>query len=244
MDTTLFAEFQAWRESPTLDKTSPFLDRVYREDVGPCLDFTTQEVRRGRGRPAGGPRPPAEACPSPPRLPPWSAAALGAGTGCRGGQHAHHRARGFANTARSEGGRGRVWQHQVSSAPFTPPCPLGKAPPSLTLPCRWPGKTEPQACLHGSWHGTRGWAGAVACRPGQRGVQRHLSGEGQWLPSCRAKRHLWLCPLAHPTPSHGPAGSPGSPGAGVSLFLAGLTCIPLPLPLSPTVGSGPRSTHR
>ncbi|XP_073073759.1 guanine nucleotide exchange factor for Rab-3A isoform X4 [Manis javanica] len=44
VDTTLFAEFQAWRESPTLDKTSPFLERVYREDVGPCLDFTTQEL--------------------------------------------------------------------------------------------------------------------------------------------------------------------------------------------------------
>ncbi|KAB0389806.1 hypothetical protein E2I00_000542, partial [Balaenoptera physalus] len=37
-------EFQAWRESPTLDKTSPFLERVYREDVGPCLDFTMQEL--------------------------------------------------------------------------------------------------------------------------------------------------------------------------------------------------------
>nr|XP_058925630.1 guanine nucleotide exchange factor for Rab-3A isoform X4 [Kogia breviceps] len=44
VDTTLFAEFQAWRESPTLDKTSPFLERVYREDVGPCLDFTMQEL--------------------------------------------------------------------------------------------------------------------------------------------------------------------------------------------------------
>uniref|UniRef100_A0A7N5K701 RAB3A interacting protein like 1 n=1 Tax=Ailuropoda melanoleuca TaxID=9646 RepID=A0A7N5K701_AILME len=44
VDTTLFAEFQAWRESPTLDKTCPFLDRVYREDVGPCLDFTMQEL--------------------------------------------------------------------------------------------------------------------------------------------------------------------------------------------------------
>ncbi|KAM9660098.1 guanine nucleotide exchange factor for Rab-3A isoform 2-T2 [Trichechus inunguis] len=44
VDTTLFAEFQAWRESPTLDKTCPFLERVYREDVGPCLDFTTQEL--------------------------------------------------------------------------------------------------------------------------------------------------------------------------------------------------------
>ncbi|XP_030880705.1 guanine nucleotide exchange factor for Rab-3A isoform X2 [Leptonychotes weddellii] len=44
VDTTLFAEFQAWRESPTLDKTCPFLERVYREDVGPCLDFTMQEL--------------------------------------------------------------------------------------------------------------------------------------------------------------------------------------------------------
>ncbi|XP_008825338.1 guanine nucleotide exchange factor for Rab-3A isoform X1 [Nannospalax galili] len=44
VDTTLFAEFQAWRASPTLDKNSPFLERVYREDVGPCLDFTMQEL--------------------------------------------------------------------------------------------------------------------------------------------------------------------------------------------------------
>ncbi|XP_043437305.1 guanine nucleotide exchange factor for Rab-3A isoform X1 [Prionailurus bengalensis] len=44
VDTTLFAEFQAWRESPTLDKSCPFLERVYREDVGPCLDFTMQEL--------------------------------------------------------------------------------------------------------------------------------------------------------------------------------------------------------
>lgn len=52
VDTTLFAEFRAWRESPTLDKSSPFLGRVYREDVGPCLDFTVQEVRgqRAAGR--------------------------------------------------------------------------------------------------------------------------------------------------------------------------------------------------
>lgn len=61
VDTTLFAEFQAWRESPTLDKNSPFLERVYREDVGPCLDFTMQEVSWGRGQPAGGPSHPAEA---------------------------------------------------------------------------------------------------------------------------------------------------------------------------------------
>nr|XP_020041730.1 guanine nucleotide exchange factor for Rab-3A isoform X2 [Castor canadensis] len=44
VDTTLFTEFQTWRASPTLDKTCPFLERVYREDVGPCLDFTMQEL--------------------------------------------------------------------------------------------------------------------------------------------------------------------------------------------------------
>ncbi|KAM5247267.1 LOW QUALITY PROTEIN: guanine nucleotide exchange factor for Rab-3A [Ctenodactylus gundi] len=44
VDAALFAEFQDWRASPTLDKTCPFLDRVYREDVGPCLDFATQEL--------------------------------------------------------------------------------------------------------------------------------------------------------------------------------------------------------
>ncbi|ELV10264.1 Guanine nucleotide exchange factor for Rab-3A [Tupaia chinensis] len=44
VDTILFAEFQSWRDSPTLDKTCPFLERVYREDVGPCLDFTMQEL--------------------------------------------------------------------------------------------------------------------------------------------------------------------------------------------------------
>lgn len=46
VDMTLFAEFQAWRAAPTLDKACPFLDRVYREDVGPCLDFTMHEVRK------------------------------------------------------------------------------------------------------------------------------------------------------------------------------------------------------
>lgn len=63
MDTILFAEFQAWREAPTLDKTCPFLERVHREDVGPCLDFTMQEVRHGRGGASWGTRPSARAQP-------------------------------------------------------------------------------------------------------------------------------------------------------------------------------------
>ncbi|NXJ84858.1 R3GEF factor, partial [Trogon melanurus] len=44
VDSILFAEFQAWKESPTLDKSCSFLDRIYREDVGPCLDFAKQEL--------------------------------------------------------------------------------------------------------------------------------------------------------------------------------------------------------
>ncbi|XP_017588500.1 PREDICTED: guanine nucleotide exchange factor for Rab-3A isoform X12 [Corvus brachyrhynchos] len=44
VDSILFAEFQTWKESPTLDKSCSFLDRIYREDVGPCLDFTKQEL--------------------------------------------------------------------------------------------------------------------------------------------------------------------------------------------------------
>ncbi|XP_028592617.1 guanine nucleotide exchange factor for Rab-3A isoform X6 [Podarcis muralis] len=44
VDSILFAEFQAWKESPTLDKSSSFLERIYQEDVGPCLDFTKHEL--------------------------------------------------------------------------------------------------------------------------------------------------------------------------------------------------------
>uniref|UniRef100_A0A8D0BD65 RAB3A interacting protein like 1 n=1 Tax=Salvator merianae TaxID=96440 RepID=A0A8D0BD65_SALMN len=44
VDSILFAEFQAWKESPTLDKSCSFLERIYREDVGPCLDFTKHEL--------------------------------------------------------------------------------------------------------------------------------------------------------------------------------------------------------
>uniref|UniRef100_A0A8D2J6E7 RAB3A interacting protein like 1 n=1 Tax=Varanus komodoensis TaxID=61221 RepID=A0A8D2J6E7_VARKO len=44
VDSILFAEFQAWKESPTLDKSCSFLERIYQEDVGPCLDFTKHEL--------------------------------------------------------------------------------------------------------------------------------------------------------------------------------------------------------
>ncbi|XP_046890029.1 guanine nucleotide exchange factor for Rab-3A isoform X4 [Hypomesus transpacificus] len=44
MDSVLFAEFLAWRERPCLERSSAFLGRVYREDIGPCLSFTRSEL--------------------------------------------------------------------------------------------------------------------------------------------------------------------------------------------------------
>lgn len=44
MDSVLYAEFLMWKEQPTLDRSSAFLSRIYREDVGPCLSFTRSEV--------------------------------------------------------------------------------------------------------------------------------------------------------------------------------------------------------
>ncbi|XP_019370384.1 PREDICTED: guanine nucleotide exchange factor for Rab-3A isoform X3 [Gavialis gangeticus] len=44
VDAILFAEFQVWKEAPTLDKACSFLERIYREDVEPCLDFTRHEL--------------------------------------------------------------------------------------------------------------------------------------------------------------------------------------------------------
>lgn len=44
MDSVLYAEFLLWKENPSLDHSSAFLSRIYREDVGPCLCFTRSEV--------------------------------------------------------------------------------------------------------------------------------------------------------------------------------------------------------
>ncbi|KAM6937093.1 guanine nucleotide exchange factor for Rab-3A isoform 2-T2 [Xenentodon cancila] len=44
MDSILFAEFLMWREHPSLDRSSAFLGRIYREDIGPCLSFTRSEL--------------------------------------------------------------------------------------------------------------------------------------------------------------------------------------------------------
>uniref|UniRef100_A0A4W4H435 GDP/GTP exchange factor Sec2 N-terminal domain-containing protein n=1 Tax=Electrophorus electricus TaxID=8005 RepID=A0A4W4H435_ELEEL len=37
-------EFKAWKEDPTLDRSCSFLDRIYREDIYPCLTFCKSEL--------------------------------------------------------------------------------------------------------------------------------------------------------------------------------------------------------
>ncbi|XP_045893227.1 guanine nucleotide exchange factor for Rab-3A isoform X4 [Micropterus dolomieu] len=44
LDNVLYAEFLMWRENPSLDHSSAFLSRIYREDIGPCLSFTRSEL--------------------------------------------------------------------------------------------------------------------------------------------------------------------------------------------------------
>uniref|UniRef100_A0A3B4D2B7 GDP/GTP exchange factor Sec2 N-terminal domain-containing protein n=1 Tax=Pygocentrus nattereri TaxID=42514 RepID=A0A3B4D2B7_PYGNA len=44
LDSVLFAEFLSWKEAPSLDRSSAFISRIYREDIGPCLSFTRSEL--------------------------------------------------------------------------------------------------------------------------------------------------------------------------------------------------------
>ncbi|KAM4523791.1 rab-3A-interacting protein isoform 3-T3 [Fundulus diaphanus] len=44
VDAQLFSDFKAWREAPTLDRTCSFLERVYQEDIYPCLTFNKSEL--------------------------------------------------------------------------------------------------------------------------------------------------------------------------------------------------------
>lgn len=44
VDNQLFTDFKAWKEGPTLDRSCCFLERVYREDIYPCLTFSKSEV--------------------------------------------------------------------------------------------------------------------------------------------------------------------------------------------------------
>ncbi|XP_076589705.1 guanine nucleotide exchange factor for Rab-3A isoform X1 [Chaetodon auriga] len=44
VDSVLYAEFLMWKENPSLERSSAFLSRIYREDIGPCLSFTRSEL--------------------------------------------------------------------------------------------------------------------------------------------------------------------------------------------------------
>ncbi|XP_072528853.1 rab-3A-interacting protein isoform X4 [Salminus brasiliensis] len=44
VDSLLFSEFKAWKEEPTLERSCSFLDRIYREDIYPCLTFCKSEL--------------------------------------------------------------------------------------------------------------------------------------------------------------------------------------------------------
>ncbi|XP_029438450.1 guanine nucleotide exchange factor for Rab-3A isoform X2 [Rhinatrema bivittatum] len=44
IEAVLFSEFQTWKESPSLDRSCPFLERIYQEDIRPCLDFAKCEL--------------------------------------------------------------------------------------------------------------------------------------------------------------------------------------------------------
>ncbi|KAL0967230.1 hypothetical protein UPYG_G00249470 [Umbra pygmaea] len=44
VESQLFSEFKVWKEDPSLDRTGCFLERVYREDIYPCLTFSKSEL--------------------------------------------------------------------------------------------------------------------------------------------------------------------------------------------------------
>ncbi|CAI5636457.1 rab-3A-interacting protein isoform X4 [Oreochromis niloticus] len=44
VDGQLFSEFKAWKEEPTLDRSCSFLERIYHEDIYPCLTFNKSEL--------------------------------------------------------------------------------------------------------------------------------------------------------------------------------------------------------
>ncbi|XP_073337071.1 rab-3A-interacting protein isoform X2 [Pagrus major] len=44
VDSQLFSDFKAWKEEPTLDRSCCFLERVYHEDIYPCLTFSKSEL--------------------------------------------------------------------------------------------------------------------------------------------------------------------------------------------------------
>ncbi|KAG9490305.1 rab-3A-interacting protein [Eleutherodactylus coqui] len=43
-DLSLYNEFKAWKEEPLMDRTCQFLNRIYQEDICPCLSFPKNEL--------------------------------------------------------------------------------------------------------------------------------------------------------------------------------------------------------
>ncbi|XP_055481910.1 rab-3A-interacting protein isoform X2 [Psammomys obesus] len=43
-DLSLYNEFRSWKDEPTMDRTCPFLDKIYKEDIFPCLTFAKSEL--------------------------------------------------------------------------------------------------------------------------------------------------------------------------------------------------------
>ncbi|XP_063072910.1 rab-3A-interacting protein isoform X2 [Engraulis encrasicolus] len=43
VDSLLFSEFKAWKEEPSLERSCCFLERIYKEDIYPCLTFSKSE---------------------------------------------------------------------------------------------------------------------------------------------------------------------------------------------------------
>lgn len=46
VDVILFREFLQWMDERSVSHDQPFLARIYKEDVGPCLNFPNKEVVR------------------------------------------------------------------------------------------------------------------------------------------------------------------------------------------------------
>ncbi|KAM4747655.1 rab-3A-interacting protein [Rhinophrynus dorsalis] len=43
-DLALYNEFKAWKEEPSMERTCTFLERIYKEDICPCLTFPKSEL--------------------------------------------------------------------------------------------------------------------------------------------------------------------------------------------------------
>ena len=47
-DLSLYNEFRSWKDEPIMDRTCPFLDKIYQEDIFPCLTFSKSEVMKNK----------------------------------------------------------------------------------------------------------------------------------------------------------------------------------------------------